>query len=135
MDKKQLLKLANFMEKVPSEKFNMSAFAITELDDCTTAKQMLKGCDTAACLAGWTVLMRGYCVTKDEYAKRKHRKMLSISERAAKILRLDVEEEEKLFYVSYWPPEFRQRFYSLPDTDTRLQIAIDLLRYLAQGGL
>src|SRR5579863_3390045 len=110
MNKQKLLDLADLVEKLPPEHFTMKQWIVRGLaksGQMLCFEDVLQGCGTAACLAGYCCLREGYCspysftFIKDGYEYYP-------SELATKILEITSEGAEMLFYLRHWPKQFRE---------------------------
>ena len=133
-NKKQLLKLADFLEIVPANKVCMGSWAnLGDLEkECATQEDMLHTCGTTACLAGWAVIANGYCVTEKARAEKKQIRTLDIADRAARRLGLTYDQQQALFYRSGWPKEFQFQLDFSYEQGKKLAIA--RVRHMAETG-
>jgi len=78
-------------------------------------------CDTAACIAGWTLLLSG------------KNKACDVAEEAAKVLGITLKQAALLFYEGGWPEKFRLR--SKVYSDKAAQLAADRIdHFIATDG-
>lgn len=124
----KLLALADFIETLPPEKFEMSYWikttwlsSISEISEPkrTTvyfdSDEMRNLCGATACLAGWAVLSAGFKVNSNAtVAKTMFNGQNNIQEVAIELLELNRLEAHKLFISKQWPDQFVPKRNLLP---------------------
>lgn len=141
MNKEKLLELADFLESIPDERFNLNRFTCSFEDDIWENEYNeviidgrsyessdfvdLNVCNTAGCIAGWAIALNnnGYAniglITTSDYAD-------AICLRAGYYLGLDLEQAKQLFYVSEPESIWNRYAYDYKHLlDTRSQKYID----------
>jgi hypothetical protein len=68
-------------------------------------------CGTAACIAGWTVLLTDQT---QEW---------QIEQNAIRLLEIDGREAQRLFYVHSWPEKLRNKYHNLKTPAARANVA------------
>jgi hypothetical protein len=81
-------------------------------------------CGTAACIAGWGILLYGHKTPK-QVAKLKQPNLY-----AAKLLGLDMAQADRLFFVTHWPTELRSQFRTGETPLIRAKVAAKRIEYL-----
>lgn len=98
MNKENMLKLADFIEKLPSKRFDMGDWIRVGNDAVHSVPEEIVmdpfSCDTKACVAGWAVLALGNDEQKRAVAERVGR----AENIGQEILGLSEWEAERLFY-------------------------------------
>jgi hypothetical protein len=85
-------------------------------------------CGTAACIAGWTMLLSG----EKPYDARTQKS--SDTTRAGKLLGIDDDEQDALFFVSEWPHQFFHRYWNAGTPRGRAKIASDRIEHFIKTG-
>ncbi len=117
MNTQKMLELADFMETVPEDKFDMNVFGKQILDPNrrTTCLADLNVCGTTCCIAGYVVVNKGYCVTPGgfvysepvEYVASEVSTCLGMAEHlAGRELGLTESQASALFFDDHWPRQF-----------------------------
>ncbi len=83
-------------------------------EDDNGKQQKYAECGTAACIAGWAVLL---------HDGREDRSQVNIRERAIELLDLERGAEDKLFEVGYWPHDLYLDYRSAKTQRQRAEIA------------
>lgn len=136
MHKQRMFRLANFIEKLPEEKFNMGGWVYTEYPPTNGVmcnEDALTLCGTTCCIAGWATFRAGKCVKywSDALATKTGRLVtengvaVRISKFAEKYLGLTPEQASALFYSNNWPEQFQ------PDDNKK---AAERIRHMARTG-
>jgi hypothetical protein len=80
-------------------------------------------CGTAACIAGHAVLLNSITKTRNWIGAGKlHARKwgwLTWQERASKLLRIDQDAADRLFFIEDWPAKFREPYGDSDATDER----------------
>lgn len=141
MNKEKLLELADFLESIPDERFNLNRFTCSFEDDIWANEHDeviidgrnyessdfvdLNVCNTAGCIAGWAIALNnnGHAnigfITTAAYAD-------SICLRAGYYLGLNLEEAKQLFYVTGYESVWNRYAYDYKHLlDTRSQKYIE----------
>jgi hypothetical protein len=113
MDKEKMLALADFIEKVPDDKFHMGFFGKPANYESrrVVCKEDLNVCGTACCIAGYVVVNKGYCVTPGGFVYDDIDESDYIGQAetlAARELRLDSDQATALFFDRNWPYQFKE---------------------------
>ena len=105
MNTQKMLELADFMETVPEEHFNMDYFGDRNLD--VTCQEDLNVCGTTCCIAGYVVVNKGLCVTPggNVYKDKDRSEYVGKAEDVAGE-ELGLDNPSTLFYAWNWPYEF-----------------------------
>ena len=69
MNKKNLLKLSDFLEKLPQEKFDMTHYRSDD-NGFQVSYESKNNCGTAGCALGWAPFIKGLEPVKKEFFKR-----------------------------------------------------------------
>ena len=105
MNKERMILLADLLDSIKPEKFNITYWA-SDYNEYTTdyscqddiADLSVYNCNTAGCIAGWAVAMKNDLQVNDVYLDR-------VEEIAKDYLDLTYEESQRLFYygnASVW---------------------------------
>jgi hypothetical protein len=142
MNTERLLKLADFIEALPAERVDMNGWVLERRDDadefgegayweevsCDTNQETIallgSSCDTAGCIAGWACHMHPSEISISHFN-------LGVS--ASRILGLDFDERDNLFYHAAWPRDLKQA-YGSPLKDRNTVVATAIRRFVSCGG-
>jgi hypothetical protein len=118
MNKERLLELADFIEKLPPEAF--------EMEDWVTQNE----CGTTACIAGWACLrFIGGSVAKERHIYDIDGSCINVLYSAREVLGVD---DESLYYLSEWPDKFYCEYTDPDITKTRNQVAAEYIRWFVR---
>lgn len=125
---------ADFLDKLPEEKFNMGHWGAH--GNGYACPINANECGTTCCIAGWVLVNNGLCVGKagDVYDALDSKGFGinyqgEASDLAADALWLDHDEAENLFYQRNWPTQFQ----SGEETATP-QMAAARIRHMIETG-
>ena len=134
MRKDRMEKLAKFLETLPNENFYMGSWMsnvpdeFVGTDKCFTKSQAIS-CGTACCIAGWAAFVGGNRLCADENVRTASGKNLGhVTQWAQRYLGLTERQEDRLFYTSGWPDQFRKEY-----SETNTQAAARI-RYMIETG-
>jgi hypothetical protein len=135
MNKERMILLADLLDSIKPEKFNIIYWASDYNEDTTDyscqgdiVDLSVYNCNTAGCIAGWAVAMKNDLQVNDVYLDR-------IEEMAKDYLDLSYEESQRLFYYggsSVWSDYGEQLGLDDNEKLTGSQAAI-ALREIAAG--
>ena len=99
----------------------------------------LPDCGTVGCIAGWTALLenRKALIKQELKGLQKRGGQVSepdIEERARKILGLDDEQAQNLFFVSYWPEPYQTAFENAETHKQRAKATVKRIKHLIKTG-
>lgn len=134
MNTELLLKVKDHILEEP-KRLIMSAFVtrkefsyaglMHDLDAFKSTKREFAPCDTAACIAGWSVLLTEGMETTTS----------NLRERAAELLGIEMGKEERLFEVGHWSLDNRKKYREATTPEALAQIAADEIDiYIAENG-
>lgn len=138
--KKKLLCLADWIETLPEQKFDMGQWSssvgevhLDPEDSTKTLNQYGSECATACCIAGWVVLAKGHTVKGVSVLTESYFSTDLVPLKAREILGLTPEETEALFYPGNWPgcAETNDPYTKFPNTPKG---AADRIRHFVQTG-
>lgn len=87
--------------------------------------QILPDCGTAACIAGWALMISGKRVIEGSANLYRAAKLLSLPEDF---------RSNNLFIVEYWPHRLRRRYLDADAPEARAKIAADRIEHLIKTG-
>lgn len=88
------------------------------------SEQIFAECGTAACIAGWTLMLSGYRIERVNYLKRAS-ELLSLGSDA---------DEDRLFFADSWPEPFKHNYARAKRPATRAKIAAARIEHLITTG-
>ena len=139
MNKERMLQLADFLENLPEEKFNMETWAYSSSGK-TGEFVDPNNCNTTCCIAGWTVALFNDFNPIIPNSKRMYED--SIAKEATRLLDLHREQAVDLFFAnpdSYWGYYEKELSITLNECDDLYEInnkqAAYVIRDIANGNL
>lgn len=102
----------------------------TELMGANDASRTMPPCGTAACIAGWAVVLT-------DGVPSKIREFMKMRERAAELLNVDAGyswTSHPLFYAPNWPKPFASRYRNAEGPKKRAIIAAERIEHLIKTG-
>ena len=102
MNTKKVLELADFLETVPEEQFDLNWFICKNgrIGVDSVSMENVHTCGTTLCVAGWTVLWGGKTIPTEENNSAMLGLYAPIAIEAARLLELTEDEAAQLFYVA-----------------------------------
>ena len=110
-------RIAKKLDSLPDEKFNMGNWGrrIGSIDDpAVVCPETANECGTSCCIGGWALVDKGYCVSPggNVYSSVDEQGwginyLGEAEEMAAKLLDLDHDEAQRLFFEGGWPVQFQ----------------------------
>lgn len=107
MNHQKMLELADFMDTVEPEHFDMQYYGNKFADTRFVCKEDMTICGSTCCIAGYVAVNKGYCVYPGGALRKQDGEIVtSAFEVARKELGLTYVQASHLFYSMYWPEGF-----------------------------
>lgn len=91
-------------------------------------------CNTAACIAGWAFVLSQDSNSPLEIINEDcflvNPEYYGIEGVAEKVLNLDFEYHDRVFFIEYWPEPFQTQWHTAKDQEARAQVAADYISWI-----